>query len=183
MQFSSKESDGQEVVDRWPSKTIVIFGPPATGKTTITGILAGYLHWRSLDLECISKAILPSGKSLVAAVLAHLLRHDRVKHGMVIGADGTQQHVFTDLCYKVLLLPHLDDYKKLLALRKIHQPRKFEQANIYIYKSMDSQQNKFNYVVKTPCYQHTLGQVAKMIAEKATRYFHAVAYQRTQAAF
>lgn len=141
--------------------TLIIAGPPGSGKTTLTGMLAALLHWRSCDLEAFDDGLdrLTVVKSLYSRSLAG-------HHEVVIGAAGSNNILCSwKHAFKVLLLPSRQAYKSMLENRAKFQPGKLGQGDpakgfeLGIRNSMAKHIAEYDFVCYKPSF--TIDQFAE----------------------
>jgi hypothetical protein len=168
-------------------KVVVIFGPPGSGKTTLTGLVGAKLRFRCIDLEILWK-IGNEGGSMREMVLQHINSEDRRCHGTVVGAAGTQPGDYHKHTFKVLLLPAFQDYERLVAVRAKYQISKFRRlgynGHCRIYRNFERQleQDPYSYhkIVTLPCLNKNVKTIINEIANAAKAYFSALRYDTRQ---
>jgi hypothetical protein len=142
-------------------RTIIVFGPPGSGKTTMTGQLGALLHWRTCDLEVFHDV------GLRAQVCAYLARRLADSKEQVIGAAGeTTALVSWTYAFKVLLLPNRANYHHLLDIRFKYTPSKLGQDEWNVYDEMEKAKDKFDFVLTNPNFQEALVTNGNIIIRK-----------------
>lgn len=168
------------------SKTIAIFGPPGSGKTTLCSITAFCMRWRAIDLETLWK-IGKDGR-LRDDVLRHLNSKNRRCHGTIIGAAGTSPLDYHADIFKVLLLPSFKDYLKLIEIRRIKQPGKLVNTlpstcySIHMKFARQIAQDAYPYhkIIYTPCFNRNLFKIVNSIKNSAMQFFKSIDYDKHQ---
>lgn len=158
------EKDG--VLRLLPIKTIILFGPPGSGKTTMTGAIASALHWRAIDIEGFFDF---KGRYEVEE---YLIGRAALGKEQVIGGAGSTEHMLSSIGFKVLFLPSKADYLKLLSIRAKFQPTKLGQGEWKVWEGMNHASLKFDFVFSRPNLPNLVASNVAIIIRKYNEWLY-----------